>query len=181
MYYLRLIYLSIKVRVASFEQGLVYQLEDRSSADPQYIAIAVSQTCRFSHQPNVKPKAQSHHQQKSTVDNPLTVAIETLTAQQKLVVYLSFADTAQAAIDMASELLSENAEHQHIQASYDMLTQSYLWTSDNHYNKALMWSKAAGRCFVSQQIRRGYLGWFTFGFKIVGGAILSLPYQALAW
>lgn len=149
--------------ITAFEQGIVYALDPalRQDNTPSYIAISANKP--FSFKETVFTDHPALNECMHLNGNHVKPMIETVAAETDLTVYLAFAESAQAAIDQATYLLEQDGYTAHIQQTYDMLTNSYLWTSDIEYNRALMWAKASGKVFVSNEFGKGIwagLPWF---------------------
>lgn len=149
--------------VKAFEGGVVYALENelRQPGTPSFIALCASQPFAFTETtfgetPDLKDKVHlsGHHVK------PLLTSTE---PQSEMTVYLSFAETEAEAIAHGRSLVEQDGVSVHLQQVYDMLTHSYVWTSDMEYNRALMWAKASGKVFVSTEFGKGIwagLPWF---------------------
>ncbi|MGF1682101.1 amylo-alpha-1,6-glucosidase [Photobacterium minamisatsumaniensis] len=149
--------------VVSFEHGVVYCIAPqlRQAGTPSFIAICANQSHQFIEttfeaMPALKEVVHlsGHH------TKPLVTSVD---AVSEMTVYLTFAETEEEAIAHANSLLKQDGEVTHRQQVYDMLTHSYVWTSDIEYNRALMWAKAAGKVFVSNEFGKGIwagLPWF---------------------
>ncbi|MGF1703931.1 amylo-alpha-1,6-glucosidase [Photobacterium makurazakiensis] len=149
--------------VVSFEHGVVYRIAPqlRQSGTPSFIAICANQSYQFTETtfeatPALKDVVHlsGHH------TKPL---ISSVGAVKEMTVFLTFAETENEAIAYANSLLKQDGVTSHLQQVYDMLTHSYVWTSDLEYNRALMWAKAAGKVFVSSEFGKGIwagLPWF---------------------
>lgn len=150
-------------KVSRYDDCVVYALEPslRQPDSPAFIAISADQPFSFREETLKRcPQLDSVMHLSGMHAKPVVEAAEPTTA---LTVYLSFAVTEQEAVSMAKAASANNGYAQHLQATYDMLTKSYLWTSDETYNRALMWSKAAGKVFVSREFGTGIwagLPWF---------------------
>ncbi|MGF1687097.1 glycogen debranching protein [Photobacterium japonica] len=149
--------------VTAFDHGVVYALapELRQAGTPSFIALVADtafdfEETTFAQTPALKEQAffSGHH---------VKPVIRTKQPTTSMTVYLAFAETADAAIAQANRMLTGDGVTEHQQNVYDMLTHSYLWTSDLAYNRALMWAKAAGKVFVSSEYGKGIwagLPWF---------------------
>ncbi|SQD78248.1 amylo-alpha-1,6-glucosidase [Moritella yayanosii] len=149
--------------VTEFAQGVVYALDPalRQDNTPSYIAISANKPFSFKETVFADHPALNEHMHLNS--NHVKPVIETVHAETDFTVYLAFAESEQAAIDQATSLLEKDGYTSHIQQTYDMLTNSYLWTSDIEYNRALMWAKASGKVFVSNEFGKGIwagLPWF---------------------
>ncbi|AJR05391.1 glycogen debranching protein [Photobacterium gaetbulicola] len=149
--------------VKAFDGGVVYALSEelRQAGTPSFIALCANKSFSFSETtfgetPALKNKVHlsGHHVK------PLLTSTD---PQAEMTVYLAFAETEAEAIAHASSLVKQDGVSIHLQQVYDMLTHSYVWTSDREYNRALMWAKAAGKVFVSTEFGKGIwagLPWF---------------------
>ncbi|PSW16458.1 glycogen debranching protein [Photobacterium rosenbergii] len=149
--------------VKAFDGGVVYALSEelRQAGTPSFIALCANQSFTFSETtfvdtPELKDKVHlsGHHVK------PLLTSSE---LQTEMTIYLAFAETEAEAIAHGRLLVEQDGVSVHLQQVYDMLTHSYLWTSDREYNRALMWAKAAGKVFVSTEFGKGIwagLPWF---------------------
>ncbi|PSU33968.1 amylo-alpha-1,6-glucosidase [Photobacterium lutimaris] len=149
--------------VTAFEGGVVYSLaqELRQPGTPSFIALCANQAfsfkeTTFGETPDLKDKLHlsGHHVK------PLLTSTELHT---EMTVYLAFAESEDEAISQAKALVDNDGVSIHLQQVYDMLTHSYVWTSDREYNRALMWAKASGKVFVSTEFGKGIwagLPWF---------------------
>jgi glycogen debranching enzyme len=149
--------------VTEFAQGVVYALDPalRQENTPSYIAISANKP--FSFKETVFADHPDLNEHMHLNGNHVKPVIETVHAETNFTVYLAFAESEQAAIAQAMRLLEQDGYTAHIQHTYDMLTNSYLWTSDIEYNRALMWAKASGKVFVSNEFGKGIwagLPWF---------------------
>ncbi|MCW8328639.1 amylo-alpha-1,6-glucosidase [Photobacterium sp. SDRW27] len=149
--------------LTTFDRGVVYALDPslRQDNTPSFIALCANKPFRikettFAEQPALKDVVHLS-------GNHVKPVIETLHSESNFTVYLAFAETEAEAIEQAKQLLDTDGFTQHQQQTYDMLTQSYLWTSDLEYNRALMWAKVSGKVFVSNEFGKGIwagLPWF---------------------
>ncbi|UTV29869.1 amylo-alpha-1,6-glucosidase [Photobacterium atrarenae] len=149
--------------VKAFEGGVVYALapELRQEATPSFIAITANRPfrCREVTFAEVPALNEVVHLSGSHV-KPM---IESLSPETQMTVYLTFARSEDEAVAAAQALVAEDGYTRHQQQVYDMLTRSYLWTSDMDYNRALMWAKASAKVFVSNEYGKGIwagLPWF---------------------
>ncbi|MEJ2766174.1 amylo-alpha-1,6-glucosidase [Photobacterium sp. MCCC 1A19761] len=149
--------------VKAFEGGVVYALvpELRQEATPSFIAITANRPfrCREVTFAEVPALNEVVHLSGSHV-KPM---LESLAPETQMTVYLTFAPSEEEAIAAAQTLVAEDGFTGHQQQVYDMLTRSYLWTSDPDYNRALMWAKASAKVFVSNEYGKGIwagLPWF---------------------
>ncbi len=77
--------------------------------------------------------------------------------------YLAFADHPRAAQRHAEQLREDDGVRRHKQGIQQILTRSYLWTSDTDYNRALMWAKLSSYFLVEDEFGKGIwagLPWF---------------------
>ncbi|MGR5065048.1 amylo-alpha-1,6-glucosidase [Photobacterium sp. DNB22_13_2] len=149
--------------VKAFEGGVVYSLANalRLPGTPSFIALCANRAfgfkeTTFGETPDLKDKLHlsGHHVK------PLLISTE---PQTEMTVYLAFAESEDEAISQAKALVDNDGVNIHQQQVYDMLTHSYVWTSDREYNRALMWAKAAGKVFLSTEFGKGIwagLPWF---------------------
>lgn len=150
---------SVKV----FDNGMVYALDSslRQENTPSFIAICANKSFRFREATFTEMPALKEVMHLS--GGHVKPVIETSQKETSFTVYLAFAETEELAIKQANALLEQDGYTLHQQQTYDMLTQSYLWTSDLEYNRALMWAKASGKVFVSNEFGKGIwagLPWF---------------------
>ena len=149
--------------VTAFEQGIVYALDPalRQDNTPSFIALSANKPFRFKEVAFTDMPALKEVMHLN--GNHVKPVVETLEAETSLTLYLFFAETEAEAIAKATEMVEQDGSTRHQQQTYDMLTQSYLWTSDLEYNRALMWAKASGKVFVSNEFGKGIwagLPWF---------------------
>ncbi|MCQ1059208.1 amylo-alpha-1,6-glucosidase [Photobacterium sp. ZSDE20] len=149
--------------VTAFEGGVVYSLanELRQPGTPSFIALCANRAfgfkeTTFDETPDLKDKLHlsGHHVK------PLLTSTE---PQTEMTIYMAFAESEAEAISQAKALVDNDGVSIHLQQVYDMLTHSYVWTSDREYNRALMWAKASGKVFVSTEFGKGIwagLPWF---------------------
>ncbi len=166
--------------VVAYDNCVVYALEEslRQPDAPSFVAITANKPFTFREETlSGFPELDSVMHLSGLHVKPV---IETTSPEKELTVYLAFAETEHKAREMAEAAYKENGYCQHLQATYDMLTRSYLWTSDETYNRALMWSKAAGKVFVSREFGT-VSGPVCRGLKTVGGVILLSPCRVLRW
>lgn len=146
-----------------FDKGVVYALDPalRQETTPSFIALCANRPFQFKEATFVGIPALKDVMHLS--GNHVKPVIETLEKETSVTLYLAFAETEAEAVAQASKLVEQDGYTQHQQQTYDMLTQSYLWTSDLEYNRALMWAKASGKVFVSNEFGKGIwagLPWF---------------------
>ncbi|WP_299012792.1 amylo-alpha-1,6-glucosidase [uncultured Photobacterium sp.] len=149
--------------VKAFENGVVYVLDPalRQDNTPSFIALCADKPFRFkevtfSQMPALKDVMHLN-------GNHVKPVIETLEDEISLTLYIAFAESEAEAIALANQQLEQDGYVMHQQQTYDMLTHSYIWTSDLEYNRALMWAKASGKVFVSNEFGKGIwagLPWF---------------------
>lgn len=149
--------------VSTFDNGVVYAIDPslRQEKTPSFIALCANKSFRFKEATFTELPALNDVMHLS--GNHVKPVIETLQPESSITLYLAFAETEAEAIAQANQLLEVDGYTQHLQQTYDMLTQSYLWTSDLEYNRALMWAKASGKVFVSHEFGMGIwagLPWF---------------------
>lgn len=149
--------------VRTFDNGVVYALDSslRQENTPSFIAICADKPFRFKEATFSEMPALNEVMHLN--GNHVKPVIETLDDEISLTVYLAFAETEEEAIAGANQLLEQDGYVMHQQQTYDMLTHSYIWTSDLEYNRALMWAKASGKVFVSNEFGKGIwagLPWF---------------------
>ncbi len=146
-----------------FDKGVVYALDPalRQEATPSFIALCANRPFQFKEATFAGIPALKDVMHLS--GSHVKPVIETLEKETSVTLYLAFAETEAEAVAQASKLVEQDGYTQHQQQTYDMLTQSYLWTSDLEYNRALMWAKASGKVFVSNEFGKGIwagLPWF---------------------
>ena len=146
------------------EQGVVvYALAEslRSADTPAYVAIAADQPVTFKEATLASmPQLGSLVQLDGANVKPL---LTSQGAVNDLTVYVAFGFTIDEAAGAATDLVASNARLLHQQLVYDRLTNSFLWTSDTHYNRALLWAKLAGYQLVTTEFGDGIwagLSWF---------------------
>ncbi|KLV06954.1 glycogen debranching protein [Photobacterium aquae] len=149
--------------VSLFEYGVVYALssELRQPGTPSFIALCADkpfnfEEMTFTKRPELKDTVflSGHH---------VKPYLCTKSKETSFTLYLAFAETQADAEAQARQLVELDGVICHQQQVYNMLTHSYLWTSDLEYNRALMWAKAAGKVFVSHEYGMGIwagLPWF---------------------
>jgi glycogen debranching enzyme len=96
-----------------------------------------------------------------THDDSLT--LRTAAPAQSLTVVVAFADSADEAADRAEALVRSAPIEAEKAKLHELLTRSWLQTSDAEYNKALNWAKAASHMFVVEEYGAGIwagLPWF---------------------
>ena len=149
--------------VKTFNHGVVYRVspDDSQEIMPKFIAICTNKSFVFeepddSQYPELIETALFDRRQ-------VTPVISSQYLESQITVYITLADSEADAISAANRMLAHDGTTQHKQAVYDVLTNTYLWTSDLEYNRALMWSKLSGRVFVSTEYGHGIwagLPWF---------------------
>ena len=95
--------------------------------------------------------------------NNLQLMCKTLAASDSFTLYFSFEHDRAKALKKAQRAAKNHADIEHQAKLYHYLTQSYLWTSDLEYNRALMWSRIAIRSLVNKEFGTGIwagLPWF---------------------
>ena len=94
-------------------------------------------------------------------DMPLLQAKEVGT---EFTVHLAFSKSREQAVAQAAAMAaSPTTVQQTLDAFYERLTRSWLWTSDEKYNRALVWAKASALSFLVDEYGRGLwagLPWF---------------------
>ncbi|MGM0509249.1 MAG: amylo-alpha-1,6-glucosidase, partial [Fusobacteriota bacterium] len=88
---------------------------------------------------------------------------ETQNKEKDLKITMAFSEKESEAIKLVKKLSGQDTINKHKQKVYDFLTDSYFWSNDLEYNRALMWSKAAAYTMVANQYGRGIwagLPWF---------------------
>ncbi len=94
-------------------------------------------------------------------DMPLLQAKE---AGTEFTVHLAFAKTREQAVAQAAAMAASRTTVQQTRdAVHERLTRSWLWTSDDKYNRALVWAKASSLSFLVDEYGRGLwagLPWF---------------------
>jgi glycogen debranching enzyme len=153
----------INNKTKTFNHGVVYRVspDDSQEIMPKFIAICTNKSFVFeepddSQYPELIETALFDRRQ-------VTPVISSQYLESQITVYISLADSEADAISAANRMLAQDGTTQHKQAVYDVLTNTYLWTSDLEYNRALMWSKLSGRVFVSTEYGHGIwagLPWF---------------------
>jgi glycogen debranching enzyme len=96
-------------------------------------------------------------------DRDLVVYVASRKAVNNITVTIAFGFTAEEAAKKAAAIAASDPVNAELQACYDYLTKSYLWTDDDEYNKALMWAKSASHLFVVEEFGKGIwagLPWF---------------------
>ncbi|MGF1732485.1 amylo-alpha-1,6-glucosidase [Photobacterium kasasachensis] len=149
--------------VTRFDNGVVYALDPalRQDNNPSFIALSANRAFRFKESTFADLPALNDVVHLS--GSHVKPVIETLEKETSITLYLAFAETEAEAVAQANKLLKQDGYTRHQQNTYDMLAQSYLWTSDLEYNRALMWAKASGKVFVSNEFGKGIwagLPWF---------------------
>lgn len=146
------------------ESGGVVLISFKNELDaeyPTYAAISSDVLFDFkSAKANKYPEMKSTFKIKANMLKPLFTSSEEV---NDMTLYIAFGFTAEEAIEKANRLADENAVMLEKQKVYDRLTESYLWTDDDDYNSALMWSKVAGYTMVSEEYGKGIwagLPWF---------------------
>ena len=95
------------------------------------------------------------------VDMPLLQAKD---AGSEFTVHLAFAKTREQAVAQAAAMAkSGTTVQQTLDAFHERLTRSWLWTSDEQYNRALVWAKASALSMLVDEYGRGLwagLPWF---------------------
>lgn len=135
-----------------FDNGVVYQVskEQHRKGMPAFVALCADKSfiCE-----EVAATFEYPELNQIALFNGQCIApmLSSHSLETSMTVYITFADTEAEAIIMANAQLAQDGVTQHKQTVYDNLTQTYLWTSDLEYNRALMWTKAAGRVFVSTE------------------------------
>lgn len=149
--------------VTPFANGVVYAIDPslRQKGTPSFIALCADkpflfEETTFAATPALQESVffSGHHVK------PLLSSTQPETS---MTLYMAFAETEAEAIAYANAMLDIDGVTCHLQQVYNMLTHSYLWTSDLEYNRALMWAKAAGKVFVSSEYGKGIwagLPWF---------------------
>ncbi len=114
-------------------------------AVPRYVAVSASQAVRLH----------------SSTSGELIW--QSVSDSQELWLHFAFANTAVAAKKLATSLIHENVWKSESAKHFARLTTSYLWTNDEHYNRALLWARASAQSFVVNEFGRGIwagLPWF---------------------
>lgn len=153
--------------VSVIDDYIVYALapEICQPDSPRFIAIGADKPYQF------KELGTNHHLDASLeLDNLMHLShaqvkplIESLQPSQEMTIYIAFAMSESSAVSKVAEACESNGFIKHCQASYEMLTKSYFWSSDERYNQALMWAKASSQVFVSEEYGTGIwagLPWF---------------------
>lgn len=125
----------------------------RVDGTPAYLAIAADKSYKYQGADlEANPELSSEAKIKIREIKPLFTSLR---KQKQFRVTLAFGDTAEEAISIAKELTSYDAYGAQKMKIYNMLTNSYLWTNDNEYNKALMWAKFSSNTFVVDEFGKG--------------------------
>ncbi|MEC6797088.1 amylo-alpha-1,6-glucosidase [Photobacterium sp. S4TG1] len=149
--------------VSTFNNGAVYKVSSDYSQNklPKFIAICADKSFIFEESDD---SLHSELIETALFDRRQVIPIiSSQNLESQITVYITFADSEADAISAANRMLAHDGKTQHKQAVYDVLTNTYLWTSDIEYNRALMWSKLSGRVFVSTEYGHGIwagLPWF---------------------
>ena len=132
-----------------------------NSAYPGFIAISADQSFTLSAVLKAAPAEAAGVLRFS--DRDVVVYVASRAAVKQLTVTVAFGFTAEEAAKRAEEIAASDPIKFELQAGYDYLTKSFLWTDDDEYNRALMWAKSASHLFVVQEFGKGIwagLPWF---------------------
>jgi glycogen debranching enzyme len=103
------------------------------------------------------------HEETVAHDRYAAPVFRTLQEGSDFTLYLAFARDPRRAQGRVLRLREEDGVRRHKAEIYQLLTRSHLWTDDETYNRALMWSKLTSQFLVEDEFGKGLwagLPWF---------------------
>jgi len=132
-----------------------------NSPYPPFIALCADNNFTLTTDPGAAPV--DAKVPKLSGHDDLVVYVASQEAVKKFTVTIAFGFTQAEAAKKAADIAASDPVNAELQACYDYLTKSFLWTDDTEYNQALMWAKSASHLFVVEEFGKGIwagLPWF---------------------